>query len=62
MTTVADYKKAAAEAEKLYKVYLQKRAAAMKAQKQEEKAEDAWLAACRMRQDVFEMFKATNKV
>jgi len=60
MTTIKDYNKASAEAEKLYKVYLQKRAAALKAQKQEEKAEEAWLAACRMRQDVFEMFKASN--
>ena len=60
MTTIEDYNKASAEAEKLYKVSLQKRAAALKAQKQEEKAEEAWLAACRMRQDVFEMFKASN--
>jgi len=60
MTTIEDYNKASAEVEKLYKVSLQKRAAALKAQKQEEKAEEAWLAACRMRQDVFEMFKASN--
>jgi len=60
MATIADYRKAAAEAEKLYQVFLQKRAAVSRAQKQEEKAEEAWLAACRMRQDVFEMFKASN--
>ena len=60
MTTIEDYNKAEAEVEKLYQVFLQKRGAAAKAQKKEEKAEEAWLAACRMRQDVFEMFKASN--